>query len=478
MPTLYAKYSFVLSFAAGLSAIAQTPTHQSIVHNQAGSQPSVVNGVASDADGNLLVTGWRSDALDFGGTAHPQGAGAIFLAKFDPQGNELWSKVSGSADQLGNHKGMSVAVDGNGNVYNAGWVFVAEQATFDGATLPQGTLGFVAKYSPSGALMWVKDFSANVNAIAVDGNGTPFINLGDGTLEKLDPGNGNSVATATCSGDLQNVLYHNIDIDGSNNVIAQWGNKITKHTNGLTPIWSTPLVKSVGAESYRVSVDGNGDVWATFYGIFGTVTLGGVDYTSFPGGYVYRLDGASGTVLSCTSPGAYKYKKVFNNGNGGTYVQGDFAFNQPALVEYDGAWTALWSVNTFDTKDIALVDDACFVLGGQHSTDITLDGTTYTRPNASGQENAIAGHLCAGNVGIADPTAATSLEIMPNPANDLVQLSNTEAGFVRFIDPTGKHLRTVWLSVGRNAIDLTGLPQGLLLLRNEQGRSYRLLHLP
>lgn len=170
------------------SARAQPPTHQAVVHNMVGISTSSVNAVTTDADGNLIITGWRSDSLDFGGTAYPQGTnGAIFLAKFSPQGNELWSKVAGSADQQGNHKGMSVAPDGSGNIYCAGWLFGAQAATFDGTTLPQDSFGFVAKYSASGTLAWVKDFNGGVNAIAVDGNGTPFINLGDATIEKLDP---------------------------------------------------------------------------------------------------------------------------------------------------------------------------------------------------------------------------------------------------------------------------------------------------
>ena len=172
---------------------AQPPVHQGVVYNQTGSTASVVNGVTADADGNLIITGWRSDPLDLGGTAHPDGTGAIFLARFNGQGAELWSKVSGSADQQGNHKGMGVAVDGNGNVYNCGWVFAVEQATFDGTTLPTGTAGYVAKYTAGGTLLWVKDFAGGVNAIAVDGNGTPFINLGDASIVKLDPATGKVV---------------------------------------------------------------------------------------------------------------------------------------------------------------------------------------------------------------------------------------------------------------------------------------------
>ena len=202
---MHIRYAAPLLMALGLCAHAQTPTHQAVVHNLAGTTASVVNGVAVDGDGNMVITGWRTDTLNFGGTIHPQDGGAIFLAKIDPQGNEIWSKVSTAADPNGYNKGMSVAVDGTGNIYNAGWVFAVQAATFDGITLPVGTAGYVAKYTSAGTLLWVKDFAGGVNAIAVDANGNPFINLGDATIEKLDPANGNSIASAPGSGDLQNV---------------------------------------------------------------------------------------------------------------------------------------------------------------------------------------------------------------------------------------------------------------------------------
>ena len=415
---------------------------------------------------------WRSDPLDLGGTAHPDGTGAIFLARFNGQGAELWSKVSGSADQQGNHKGMGVAVDGNGNVYNCGWVFAVEQATFDGTTLPTGTAGYVAKYTAGGTLLWVKDFAGGVNAIAVDGNGTPFINLGDASIVKLDPATGNTVASSTGGGDLQNVGYHNIVVHNGY-VFAQWGNKISKYTMDLTPVWSTPLTKPFGAESFRISVDDDGNVWATFYALFGTVTLGGTDYTSFPAGYIYKLSGGNGAVLTCDSPGAYKYKKVFSTGNGELLVQGDFAFNQPNVVKYDGTLTAVWSVPTFDAKDIQKIGPDCFVLGGQHSADITLSGTTYPRPNGSGSENAMAAYLCSGTVGVAETAPAPQATLAPNPASNTLHVQLTGSAL-----PTTLHITTL---DGRTAlvqghagqptaqIAIGHLAPGLYLLRTDNG---------
>ncbi|MBL7983408.1 MAG: hypothetical protein JNM91_00350, partial [Flavobacteriales bacterium] len=79
-----------------LATRAQTPTHQYVQQNTVGSNGSMVNSVATDGEGSLIVCGSRLDTLDFGGNNHPAGTGGIFVAKFDQAGEELWCKVAGN----------------------------------------------------------------------------------------------------------------------------------------------------------------------------------------------------------------------------------------------------------------------------------------------------------------------------------------------------------------------------------------------
>ena len=112
------------------------------------------NGVAVDAGGNVVVTGAFSGPADFGGGALISGGIDIFLAKLSPTGGHLWSKHFGSA--LATHAGNGVACDASGNVLvtgsfqnsidlGAGWV-----TGFAGSDV------FVAKYSPTGDHLWSK----------------------------------------------------------------------------------------------------------------------------------------------------------------------------------------------------------------------------------------------------------------------------------------------------------------------------------
>src|SRR5262249_28363993 len=52
--------------------------------------------VATDASGNILLTGAAGGTPDFGGGPLPGGAQLnLYVAKFDPDGNHLWSKRLG-----------------------------------------------------------------------------------------------------------------------------------------------------------------------------------------------------------------------------------------------------------------------------------------------------------------------------------------------------------------------------------------------
>lgn len=109
--------------------------------------------------------------------------------------------------------------------------------------------------------------------------------------------------------------------------------------------------------------------------------------------------------------------------SGELIAQGESAFNQPAVMKYGAGFATVWSVSSFDSKDVEPVGTDCMVIGGQHSADITLDGATSPRRNGSGQENAIASFLCAGGLGLEDASTLASIGLYPNPAHELLQLA-------------------------------------------------------
>jgi len=100
--------------------------------------------VVDDASGNVIVTGYIEDTVDFGGGALTSAGGwDIFVAKFGSEGAHLWSKRFGDgSDQAAE----AVAVDASGNAMVTGYF----DGTVDfggGALTSAGSFDiFVAKF--------------------------------------------------------------------------------------------------------------------------------------------------------------------------------------------------------------------------------------------------------------------------------------------------------------------------------------------
>ena len=110
-------------------------------------------------EGNLYVTGTFDGTIQFAGTAFTSAGGSdIFLAKYTPTGKVLWVVQSGGPED---DAATGVDYDSAGNIYVVG--FFTGSATFgstNGATQTvtggYGWTIFLAKYHPSGVLLWVQ----------------------------------------------------------------------------------------------------------------------------------------------------------------------------------------------------------------------------------------------------------------------------------------------------------------------------------
>jgi hypothetical protein len=135
-------------------------------------------GMAVDAGGNVLVTGFFEGTLDFGcGGLVAGGAADVFVAKLGPDGACSWSvRAGGASDQYG----MGVAADSAGNVLLSGY--------FDGSVdlgceplVGAGNLDLlVAKLDSAGSCVWSRRAgdAAGVqygNAIAADQAGNVLV---------------------------------------------------------------------------------------------------------------------------------------------------------------------------------------------------------------------------------------------------------------------------------------------------------------
>jgi Bacterial Ig domain/Fibronectin type III domain len=107
---------------------------------------SIASAVGTDIDGNIVLTGTVSGNINFGsGYLLSNGSYDIFLAKFSPNGVNLWSKrFGGSYDDTG----KAVTVDMNGDIFMGGYFF--QSVDFGGGTLTSANTpdAFIAKFAP------------------------------------------------------------------------------------------------------------------------------------------------------------------------------------------------------------------------------------------------------------------------------------------------------------------------------------------
>ena len=234
--------------------------------------------VALGGLGNVVVTGNFSGTVDFGGgPLMSAGKKDIFVVKFDGDGNHLWSQRFGDAsDQWG----MSVAVDGSGNVIATG--YFRGSLDFGGAPLTSAGYEdiFVAKFDPSGNLLWSQRFgdakSQWGNSASVDDSGNVIVT---GTFYgTVDFGGG--PLTSAGNHDIYDIFVVKFDGDGNH-------------------LWSQRFGDPDWEGCWSVALDGSGNVILTGY-IDGSVDFGGGPLTSagYADIFVAKFDGGGNHLWS------------------------------------------------------------------------------------------------------------------------------------------------------------------------------------
>jgi uncharacterized protein (TIGR03437 family) len=135
--------------------------------------PDAARGVAADASGVYVVG-------DIGGALQgpSAGAGDVFVRKYDPEGNILWTKQFGGTTD---DQASAAAVDASG-VYVTGFI----TGTLPGQTDAGSNDVFVRKYDFAGNELWTRQFGTGDQdkgfGIAVDSSGVYVCGITGGAL--------------------------------------------------------------------------------------------------------------------------------------------------------------------------------------------------------------------------------------------------------------------------------------------------------
>jgi Beta-propeller repeat len=125
--------------------------------------------VATDTSGNIFISGYTRSSLD--GNTHA-GQSDAFLTKFDPSGNTIWSRQIGA---LSDDRSTSVVTDTFGNAYISGKV----EGDLNDINSSGNGDAFISKYDPSGNEVWTRQIGSSYydssQSVAVDILGNVYI---------------------------------------------------------------------------------------------------------------------------------------------------------------------------------------------------------------------------------------------------------------------------------------------------------------
>ncbi len=211
--------------------------HLLTARDRAASQTATLLAITTmeiDGNGDLVIGGAFWDTVYLSPTKMLVSDGPLrdmFLAKYDSNGNLIWGQqMGGASDQ----QIQSLAIDNSGNIFTTGYYFGTPDFDPAGGGSTLSTIGaediFLAKYTATGALDWVKGFGsvngANVTPemgmdVGTDGMGNVYVTgrlLGEADFD-LTSANGTitpmtSIATFTAKYDGQGAYQWAYTFDG------------------------------------------------------------------------------------------------------------------------------------------------------------------------------------------------------------------------------------------------------------------------
>jgi hypothetical protein len=269
-------------------------------------------GITVDSNGNSVISGMYTGTVDFnpgGGSADltSNGSNDIFLLKLDSFGNFSWAKSIGSSTS---DESYAITGDDSGNIYTTGpFSGVVDFDPGDGVAnlTSAGSFDiFVSKLDASGNYVWAKRMggtsSESGDAIEVDSSGNVYTTGEFSGTADFDPGTGTANLTSVGQRDA---FFSKLDASGNY-------------------VWAKNIGESLPAWGQSITVDRNGDVYATG-GFQGTV-----DFDSGAGTANLTSNGDYDVyILKLDSSGNYVWVKRFGGlGNDtGFFLTNDYSGN-------------------------------------------------------------------------------------------------------------------------------------------------------
>ncbi len=333
-------------------------------------------GEAIDKSGNVYLTGGTTSTSGIATSgAYKTSPGGVFLAKFNSSGSLLWATYYGDNN---NDVGGGVVTDSSGNIYMTGYTNSDSGIATKGAyqTSNGGNSdAFVAKFSPSGSVLWGTYLGGNKedggSDIVIDASeniyivGSTYSDSGIATIGAYQTsyrGNNDAfLAKFNSSGSLLWATYYGANDEGDALLtIDRSGNTYiggsTYSGSGMATsgaYQTTGSSKDGAAFLAKFSFSGN-LLWATYY----SENNSGYGVVTDTFGNVY-LTGFTRSTSPITTSGAYQ---SYNAGSYDTYI-----------VQFSPSGSLLWA-----TYYGGLYDDLGDFIAIDKSNNVYIAGETQS----------------------------------------------------------------------------------------------------
>jgi len=363
-------------------------------------------GISTDSSGHVYITGSTDGSLPGNRNLSSYSSDA-YVAKYDASGTQVWVKQFGTFRPdlgiPGSDSAYGINTDSSGNVYVTGSTY---GASFPGNSELGGDDAYVAKYDASGTQVWVEQF------------GTP----------SRDYANGISTDS---SGNVYVAGYTNGSLPGNSNLGYSNDAYVAKYDSSGNQLWVKQFGTSSDDSADGISTDNSGNIYVT-----GT-TLGRLPGNSSAGyqdTFVAKYD-ASGNQLWVKQFGSYDYdyaKGISTDSSGNVYVTGFTPGNLPGnsnlgngngssdafVVKYDANGNRLW-VKQFGTS----YHDHGNGISTDSNGNAYVAGYTYLslpgNNNVGDVDAFIAGFDANGNLlNTSNPLPLITLAVSPNSATE------------------------------------------------------------
>jgi len=309
-------------------------------------------GVAVGPGGNVFVVGETSGTFPGEVSFGPRDG---FLRKYDPDGNEVWTRQFGSSsfDDV-----SGVTVGPGGAIYIVGETVGA----MPGQTQVGGSDVFVCRYESDGNLIWIRQFGTalpdDARAVSVDPDGNAYVagvleddgGWGDFILRKYDP-SGAEIWTERFCAAPDSCWASAVAVDANGNPHVAGGVRGTLPGQTRTAVadafvrkydadgverWTRQFGSSIETHAGGVAVDTLGDVWVAGYtwaAFPGHTGAGGADI------FVRKYDDAGNELWTCQSGSTdddYGYELIVDS-NDSAYPCGQTRGALPGQTHVGGA---------------------------------------------------------------------------------------------------------------------------------------------